>query len=109
MGVRVCMEVGVSVAVGESAGVGVTRLATPRAPSEGNLLSSSLTETAKPMLATGLPPDVSSILDVVDTNHLARTVDQRPAAVTWIYSCVSLKLFDTTICSLGGDNAPGYR
>ena len=51
--------------VGVSTGVGVTRLSTPRALNKGNLFSSSLTETAKPMLATGLPPDVSSILDVL--------------------------------------------
>ena len=73
VGVGVMVGVGVVVGVGVIVGVivaigvavGVPRLATPRALSVGRFSSSSLTETANPMLATGLPPDVSSILDVL--------------------------------------------
>ncbi len=56
---------GVGVAVGRSVGVGVPRATTRRPLSVLSLRSSSITETAKPMLCTGLPLPVSSILDVL--------------------------------------------
>ena len=56
------VQVGSDAGIGVGAGVGVLRLA--NCPlSAGILPSSSETETAKPMLVTGLPLSVSSILD----------------------------------------------
>ena len=50
-------------------------------PSVGSLRSSSATATAKPMLVTGLPLSVSSILDELTPITSPFAVDERTAAV----------------------------
>ena len=63
--VRVGVGPGVGVSMGVGSSVGVPRSVIPRSLSAPSLRSSSITETAKPMLCTGLPLSVSSILDVL--------------------------------------------
>ena len=66
VGTDVCVGTSVDVIVGSGITVGVNVGASRSAicpPSVGSLFSSSDTDTAKPMLVTGLPASVCSILD----------------------------------------------
>ena len=63
--VAVGVMVGVRVIVGVGAGVGVSLSTTPRALRVYKRFLSSLTDTANPMLSTGLPPEVDSTFDVL--------------------------------------------
>ena len=89
--VGVLVRPGVEVFDGVRVGVGVPRGMTCLPFSVLSLRSNSMTDTAKPMLSTGLPPAAVSILDVLTPITAPSIVHERPAAVAGVYRSVRLE------------------
>ena len=104
VGVMVGVRVGVGVGVMVGVGVGVPRSMIGRPLRVGSLRSSSMTETAKPMLLTGLPSPVSSILEELTPMTSPASLTSGPpllpgfsAASVWSRSTPCAVLMDETM------------